>query len=125
MKKLWMGLSIILALSLVWCAIPAFGGWSWAADPEFLINEATVNVLISVDSDPPDKPTNVHVMLRVPKGTGVEVTDDSGFHVWVIETGKLDDGGAELHVVVPQSAVPGHVEGVQVTVTSGKASFSR
>ena len=108
MKKLWMGLSIILALSLVWCAIPAFGGWSWAADPEFLIkgedsDEVTLNVDIQVDfSGDPDQfdPQKVRVVLEVPDDTDVEVLDDGGFKVKVKD--DYDEGEAKLEVVVKE-----------------------
>ena len=119
MKKLWSVLSVIIVLSLVWCVIPVFGGWSWCGDdPIFQINGTTVNVWVAVDSgtEIPADPSQVKVVLRVSIGTDVVVVDPGGFNVSVVEIGKLADGEVEVHVVIPESAVPGGFNGMEVIV---------
>jgi len=106
MKKWWMALSLALVLGLMWCTIPSFGGWSWAADPEFLIkgeesDEVTVNVEIEVGfTGNPEKydPRKVKVVLQVPDDTDVQVVKDDGFKVQVKDNYDKK-GQAKLTVV--------------------------
>ena len=106
MRKLWVALSITLVLSLVWCAIPAIGSWSWAADPVFVIKDGhdqfRVNAEIEVGfSGKRGKfdPKKVKVVLDVPRHVQAEVWEDGGFSVEVKDDYKKK-GEAEVQVVV-------------------------
>lgn len=110
MSKLWIALSITLAVSLVWYAIPAFGGWSWAcSSPTFLIedeegNEVTVVAGITVNSagDPEDfDQKRVKVVLEVPDGAHAKVLEDEGCKVTVKHGSDAEE--AKLKVVVSKN----------------------
>lgn len=106
-----MVLSITLVLSLVWCALPAFGGWSW--DPIFKINGQTVKVGVELRlKEPLEDPQDVHVVLRVPRGTDARVVRDGGFDVRIVKRGR---DNAAVGVFVDRD-VDGF-QGMTVTVT--------
>jgi len=111
MRKLGIGLGIILVLSLLWCAIPVLGGWSWACDsPTFLIKdregkgvEVTVGMQVDTSQDPAQfDPSQVKIVLQVPRWAYVEVLKDDGVTVNI--TNGHDDGEVKLEVGVKGSS---------------------
>jgi hypothetical protein len=95
-------------LGLVWCTVPAFGGWSWASDsPEFLFNageDDETRVTVAISGGFEGGPERVDfkkaaVVLEVPDGTDVKVANYDGFKVKVKQTHDQEDE-ARLRVVV-------------------------
>jgi hypothetical protein len=107
MRKLWVALGIILVLGLLWGTIPAFGGWSWASDPVFLVEgEDGDEVVVNVNVTPgfagnPKKfhAQHIKVTLNVPDDTGARVFYDADFKAR-IKDGYEEEGQAEVRVVV-------------------------
>jgi hypothetical protein len=123
MRKLWTALAIVLVLSLVWCTIPAFGGWSWASDPVFLVEgqdgeEMVVNVSVGVGFTGTTKrfyAQRIQVTLSVPDGTDARVFYDGDFKARV-KSGSVTEGRAEVKVVVGrQWQEEYHLDNVTVT----------
>jgi len=114
MRKLWVVLSIIVVLSLMWCTIPSVGGWSWASDPVFDFDGQIVNVIVGLDREPDEGDLRkIKVTLRVPDDTDVDLVDDCGLKVKIKDNYDAE-GQAKLRVTVPGKY---YLEGVTVEGT--------
>ncbi|MGC8837484.1 MAG: hypothetical protein ACP5UM_03610 [Anaerolineae bacterium] len=131
MRKPWLLLLVVLALSLAASAVALaddgpFGdeGYNWE-DPVFQIAGTRVDVLIT--SDVPEGETVsrlTRVFLFVPRNVEASIVDDGGLDVRLVRAGRHWGGPVPLHIIVFKPRTDeGSRYPVSVNVKAGTAEF--
>jgi len=131
MRKVWLLLVVVLALSLVTSAVALaddgpFGdeGYNWE-DPVFQVAGTRVDVLIA--SDVPEGETVsrlTRVFLFVPRNVEASILDTGGLDVRLVRVGRYWEGPVPFHVIVFKPRTDeGSRYPVSVTVRAGEQEF--